>query len=444
MKFTIENVGPIQKSEMEFGKLTILCGKNNTGKTYITYNTFNFFDAIRYFIKIQVDKSKSASLLETGKVSIDLSNYYKGYPALFKKTMDKWVKDEAGRQMASHQNYYSQAKMFLDFDHDEFFEYNKMMHFNATPLITKDCILHIDKKENETIIDFTIENTGSELPDKNVLQNHIESFLSFVINSYFPDTFIITCERTGVACFRPSFICPPPKGRIVERKNNYDVDAPRYPRPMQKDWRFVVEFNDTIVEKSYIAEKHPNILKYFSEICGGDYSLDNNNVLFEPQNAPSVQLTTTESSSTVRSLMELNFYLKHKARPFQVLIVDEPELNLHPENQRKMARLLAMLVNAGIYVAITTHSDYIIRELNTLIMLNNQQSPRLQAIAKELGYDEEHFNCLLLPEQIRCYVAENGTIKPMNVDGKYGIEVTIFDDSIREVNALQRRILYGE
>ena len=149
--------------------------------------------------------------------------------------------------------------------------------------------------------------------------------------------------------------------------------------------------------------------------------------------------------------MELNFYLKHKAKKRQVLIIDEPELNLHPENQRKMARLIAMLVNAGLYVAITTHSDYIIRELNTLIMLHDSGNPRLRQIAKNLRYfpdgSEESTgspNCLLDPDRVKCYVAKDGTVEPMDVSKKYGIEVTSFDDSIREFNDLQKRILYGE
>ena len=46
-----------------------------------------------------------------------------------------------------------------------------------------------------------------------------------------------------------------------------------------------------------------------------------------------------------------------------------------------MARLLAMLVNAGIYVAITTHSDYIIKEFNTLLMLHTRRdNEKIQAI----------------------------------------------------------------
>ena len=63
-------------------------------------------------------------------------------------------------------------------------------------------------------------------------------------------------------------------------------------------------------------------------------------------------------------------------------MADEPELNLHPANQRRIARLFARLVNLGVKVFITTHSDYIVKELNTLIMLNHDK-PHLKRIAEE-------------------------------------------------------------
>lgn len=54
-----------------------------------------------------------------------------------------------------------------------------------------------------------------------------------------------------------------------------------------------------------------------------------------------------------------------------LLMIDEPELNLHPDAQRLMARLIVYLVNNGIKVAVSTHSDYFIKEINSLIMLKN-------------------------------------------------------------------------
>ena len=440
MKFTIENVGPIKKSEMEFGDLTILCGKNNTGKTYITYNTFNFFDAIRYFLRLSVDKNLSEKLLETGKISIDLSEYFSIYHTRFKTIMADWVKTESWRQMASHKDHYANAEMFLEYDTKEFEIFANWREIKTYSTITKNCILHIQKERKNCNIDFTLENTGTELPNADMLHKHLEGFLSFVFNSYFPDTFIITCERTGVACFRPSFIYSPPKKVSVSERDEYDEDAPKYPRPMQKDWRFVVEFRDAAVEKSFIAEEYPYILDYFSDICGGNYKLNDDLVFFEPKASPGVKLTTTESSSTVRSLMELNFYLKHKAQKYQCLIIDEPELNLHPENQRKMARLLAMLVNAGIYVAITTHSDYIIKEFNTLLMLNYEEDPRMEEMQKKYSYSKDE---LLNADKVRVYCAQDETVVPVTVSQDSGIAISSFDDTIRQMAYMQRDILMG-
>ena len=37
MKFVFKNLGPISEAELELGDLTIIAGRNNTGKTYVAY-----------------------------------------------------------------------------------------------------------------------------------------------------------------------------------------------------------------------------------------------------------------------------------------------------------------------------------------------------------------------------------------------------------------------
>ena len=121
-------------------------------------------------------------------------------------------------------------------------------------------------------------------------------------------------------------------------------------------------------------------------------------------------------------------------------------MNLHPENQRKLARLLAMLVNAGIKVLITTHSDYIIREFNMLMMLNDSSNHHRTAIAKEAGLGKEkgQLDCLLDYQQVRGYVLENGQTLPMDINQKYGMDAKSFNTAIEEANALNNRIIFGE
>ncbi|MBM3431110.1 MAG: ATP-binding protein [Bacteroidetes bacterium] len=42
MKITVQNLGVIEYAELELGDLTLICGSNNTGKTYVTYAIFGF------------------------------------------------------------------------------------------------------------------------------------------------------------------------------------------------------------------------------------------------------------------------------------------------------------------------------------------------------------------------------------------------------------------
>ncbi|MHC5823328.1 MAG: AAA family ATPase, partial [Nostoc sp.] len=145
---------------------------------------------------------------------------------------------------------------------------------------------------------------------------------------------------------------------------------------------------------------------------------------------------------------------RHKAQLGDLLMVDEPELNLHPENQRRVARLFAQLVNLGIKVFITTHSDYIIKELNTLIMLNHDK-PHLKRIAEEEGYRAAE---LISSENIKVYIAEEApiilegkkrktkcqTLTPANIDPDMGIEARSFDTTIETMNRIQEAIVWGE
>jgi predicted ATPase len=46
-----------------------------------------------------------------------------------------------------------------------------------------------------------------------------------------------------------------------------------------------------------------------------------------------------------------------------LLIIDEPEVHLHPEWQLKYAEIIASLVNSGIFVLVSSHSPYMIEAL---------------------------------------------------------------------------------
>lgn len=93
------------------------------------------------------------------------------------------------------------------------------------------------------------------------------------------------------------------------------------------------------------------------------------------------------TSSIVKTMSSLVIYLKHIARKGDLLIIDEPEMNFHPNVQISLMRIFTILTKLNLRIIISTHSDYMIRELNNLIMAGTIYKKDAQLI-KKLGYEE--------------------------------------------------------
>ena len=137
------------------------------------------------------------------------------------------------------------------------------------------------------------------------------------------------------------------------------------------------------------------------------------------------------ASSSAWEMSSLYFYLGYHMRSDRnhFLIIDEPESHLDTANQIQLTRLLARLVNSGAKVLITTHSDYIVREINNLIMLSAPLEGG-DRIKRKLGYESEEE---LRPDQVKAYVAEAGKLNECDKN-RFGIEMPVFDKTIDELN----------
>jgi len=460
MKISVKNLGALEEAEFELGDMTIICGKNNTGKTYATYALFGFLSFWREMFSIRIPDQTLTQLFNEGAIRIDIKAYQEQAARILEEGCRAYVQQLA-KVFASSPDRFKQSGFWVNVASSEFSSYagsfeRKMSTKNGD-------IFSITKEASamELVVTFLIEKEKVKIPKDSLTRLIGDALKEIIFGHLFPNPFIASAERTGAAIFRRELNFT--KNRMLEEVTQKDKNLnplellfkvfTDYALPVKTNVEFTRQLESISKKKSFIAENHPEILTNFFDIIGGDYTVTRNDELFFVPQGKRVKLTMDESSSAVRSLLDVGFYLRHVAQPGDLLMVDEPELNLHPENQRRVARLFAHLLRAGLKVFITTHSDYIIKELNTLIMLNQPGADR-EAVRKRYGYEKEE---PLAPERIRVYIAEQKnickaghtrkspcqTLTPADIDPVLGIEARSFDETIDEMNQIQEALLFA-
>ncbi len=78
-------------------------------------------------------------------------------------------------------------------------------------------------------------------------------------------------------------------------------------------------------------------------------------------------LELAHTSAKIPELAPVALYLRYLLEPGHVLILEEPEAHLTPETQVELTRQLAALVNAGVRVILTTHSEWMMETLSNIV-----------------------------------------------------------------------------
>jgi ABC-type multidrug transport system ATPase subunit len=423
MKFLVKNLGPLKQAEFELGELTIICGNNNTGKTYATYAVYGFLSEWRNIFSIRVPEKNIRQLLAEGATELDIQTFINDAQNILKKGCESYTK-RLPDVFASSPQYFTKSEFQVHLNKSDIQPISK---FERTIGATKSQLFSISKKQDqsEITISLLVEKEKVRIPDE--LINHVisDALKDIIFGHLFPKPFIASAERTGAAIFRKDLNFA--RNRLLEQMGSMekDVDPIEYINKTYSDYALPVKKNVEFTRNHYIPESNKRL-----------------------------KLTMDESSSSVRSLLDIGFYLRHVAQLGDILMIDEPELNLHPENQRRLAKLFSRLVNIGIKVFLTTHSDYIIKELNTLIMLK-QDKAYLKKISADEGYKTEE---LINSDKIRVYIAEKSrilldknknktqvqTLVAAKIDPEFGIEARSFDVTIEDMNRIQEAIVWGD
>lgn len=458
MKIHVQNLGPLKTADFEVGDLTIICGKNNTGKTYATYALYGFLKTWKDLMHVGIGLSEIEELLKQDAIRIDLGRIWKEK----KKSIDGACKRYNGilhRVFASEEKKFKESEFHLEIGREA---WDPSEVFSKTLANKAYGNLKFQKEPNSSVLDVFLlrEETKGKQPPLVVLKELIERQVEeLLFAKILPDVFVASAERTGVAIFRKDLDFA--RNRMLDKLGEkQDLDPfeflnkvyTSYALPVKDNVDFVRNLEDLFKQDSYLKKNYPHILKKFSDIIGGTYKVVRGSIYFSPKQGGK-RLLMNESSSAVRSLLDVGFYLRHCAEKGDLLMIDEPELNLHPENQCRLARLFACLINVGLKIFITTHSDYIVKEVNTLVMLKQKKRDVAKTMEK-YGYEKEE---LLDADRLRVFIADkkpvllNGntrktrvdTFVPAEINQELGIKLGSFDEVINRMNRIQDEIIWA-
>lgn len=430
MKFKVTNLGCIKSAEIELGKLTLLSGENNTGKTYLTYALYGFLNGVRQNWSAGLSDTQFTRLRDTGSLRVDLNELVAALPRRINSLCVEYIKALPVVFGTGEAELFKGAVFDLELPQqslDWSAPFESKIGGEKSSLIFK-------KEAGSSLLEIAhAGQSEAALPSNSVLNQVIgESIAELILKDILPSPHALTAERSAISVFYRELDSR--KAALVEALQNQAAPSPHFD-PFELMDRVIGRYSSAIKSniadaggqsaiskgRSFISEQHEDILKLFAEIAGGKFKHQEKvGFLFKPKGQKTPLLPLFLASSSARSLFGLALYLGYQARRDDMLMIDEPELNLHPHNQLKMAELIVKLVNAGVRVFVTTHSDYIIKQINIMMMRSQTQSG-LTA---------------LRPEDVRYYWAESETVKEVEKD-MFGFVQTPFDDAIDSANQEQ-------
>ena len=136
----------------------------------------------------------------------------------------------------------------------------------------------------------------------------------------------------------------------IESQMNLKLDYPY----LMKDLNFKLHIKS--------ASNGVDIKKQMTQLMGGEFKKDEMGHYYFDKDGEKVELVNTATGIKTFGIFQVlsqNNWLNENT----VLILDEPEVHLHPKWQLEMAKVIVNLVKGGVKIVVNSHSPYMIEAL---------------------------------------------------------------------------------
>ena len=357
MKITLKNFGPIYEAkDISVAPLTLFVGPGSTGKSYLAMALRAAFEAADGAFDFF---SKDIPDVATTKTS-DMS------PVIF----ETWAKD-------LQQKWRQNIAYYLD---------------ETGEFISRQTLATVSSDDNEIFVDLHEchkSRIGHKLKD-----SLAKDFVLNVWENFLKKTYYLPAVRGGsIQSYRTM------ANMVIQHANEYTKES-RSQYVQNQDIRkmfsgvlgnLVQQLTDIrsetgdqkILEANSVLES--KILKGRIDVSQDGKYPDFHYAMNEKITEPPIAINNV--SAAVAELAPISLFIRYYLRGGNLLILEEPETNLHPMAQRDMVDILVRLANAGVFVLATTHSDIVLEQIGNVYRASEFKDAQKAKVL--LGEDRE-------------------------------------------------------
>jgi hypothetical protein len=443
MIIKFKNLGPIESGEINFNDLkgiNLIIGKNNTGKTYLSNLLYTYFK-VRERQNIKMNEVIGIRFKD-----ILSDSDYETIKDYFENKYQKEIKDTLPQVFHTSKDTFKDFEIEVDLS-DEILEFKKLD--DDMVIYFREMRKTIKLKKSEDKIEYLMEDYDENKGKRYITYNRKieEEEAKKIIFGYFLHIkffqkiykfYSFPAERSGAVLFYKQLLEERSDVlRELELGNSENIGKiSRYSESVNDYVKFLNSISDRSkgLTELDIYKKLDTELK---EILGGKVIIDlEGNIMFKIDANQIIDLGIV--SSTVKTLTGFYLYLKYLAMERDIIFIDEIELNLHPENQRKIMKLINYLSKQGIKFIISTHSPIITEEIDNMLLFEKVKDKINSEEMKEYGINSEYG---LKTSDINVFHLHNKTVEKIKEkNGEFEIET--FNTVLEETDNLYQTLLF--
>ena len=368
MRLELENVGKVSSADIELNGITVIAGENNTGKSTIGKMLFCVFHAF-YRIEEQIrnERIKSISRVLTGfyheitnrfqrrlntirlaEQIVDQKGLYSSdRQALMQEIEDYFVgKDEEYRTDITRESLERIAKricLFLAMDDGEIRKIILQKRLEAEFAMNVGHLNHADQKANVKLI---IRNDRIDFSVEKNEEINIADYLS--LNKeiiYIDDPFVLDDLGKMYLPFVNEF---EHRNDLLSKLSN-DRKAEQF----------------SVIDELIVQKKLEKIFDIMGDVCDGTIVAENGESYIYKTDRLDGNLKMVNLSTGMKSFVILRRLLQNgNIDENGIIILDEPEIHLHPEWQLKFAEIIVLIQKEfHTNILLNTHSPYFLNAI---------------------------------------------------------------------------------